>query len=211
MTDSKELYAFDVLIARDRNARVVGLDEAGRGPLAGPVVAAACILDYDSEILAVNDSKKLTAAKRDILFDQIIAKAKAYSIAEASWEEIDSLNILNASLLAMHRALMALPKIWSLALVDGNTPITALPQQQQLCVVKGDAQSACIGAASILAKVTRDRIMIDMHSKYPEYGFDIHKGYPTPAHIKILKERGMTPIHRRSFSIKFVAQTTLEL
>ena len=180
---------------------VCGCDEAGRGPLCGPVVAAAVILRTDTEIEGLNDSKKLTEKKRDALFDIIKEKAVAYAIAEASPEEIDEINILNASMLAMRRAIDGLKTKPDLALIDGNTSRGfTLPTKT---VVGGDAKSPSIAAASILAKVTRDRMCYEFDQEFPEYGFAKHKGYGTKIHIEAIKAYGVTPIHRPSF-LKFL-------
>ena len=176
---------------------VCGCDEAGRGPLCGPVVAAAVILPRGEIIDGLNDSKKLTEKKREALFDIIKERALAYAIAEASPEEIDEINILNASLLAMRRAVDALSVKADFALIDGNCSRGfEIPTQT---VVKGDARSYSIAAASVLAKVTRDRQCLEMDAKYPEYGFAGHKGYPTKAHMAKVIELGPCPEHRRSF------------
>ena len=180
---------------------VCGVDEAGRGPLAGPVVAAACILPEGLIIEGLDDSKKLTEKKRDKLFEIIKSEAIAYSIASASVEEIEEINILNASMLAMKRAVEGLTVRADLALIDGNIArgfdIPAIP------IIKGDAISPSIAAASILAKVTRDRMLIEYDSLYPEYGFAQHKGYSTKLHMEKVRELGVLPIHRRSF-LKFL-------
>ena len=174
-----------------------GVDEAGAGPLAGPVYAAAVILPREIGFPGLNDSKKLTAKKRDVLFDQITATAEAYSIAFVTAEEIDSLDILNARMLAMNRAIEGLSVQPDLCLIDGNRETDfGLPVQT---IVKGDSLSANIAAASILAKVTRDRFMLEMDEKYPQYGFATHKGYGTRAHYAALREFGPCPIHRRTF------------
>ena len=180
---------------------VCGCDEAGRGPLCGPVVAAAVILDPSIDIDGLNDSKKLTEKKREALFDVIKEKALAYAIAEATPEEIDDINILNASMLAMRRAVEALPVKADFALIDGNCSRGfTIPTET---VVKGDAKSASIAAASILAKVTRDRGCIELDKSYPEYGIAKHKGYPTKDHMDAVRLYGPSPIHRRSF-LKFL-------
>lgn len=180
---------------------VCGCDEAGRGPLCGPVVAAAVILSPDVVIEGLNDSKKLTEKKREALFDVIKEKAVAYAIAEATPEEIDEINILNASMLAMRRAVEALPVKADFALIDGNCSRGfTIPTET---VVKGDAISASIAAASILAKVTRDRGCIELDRLYPEYGIAKHKGYPTKDHMAAVIEHGPSPIHRKSF-LKFL-------
>ena len=177
---------------------VAGVDEAGRGPLAGPVVAAAVILDELQPIAGLADSKALTAARRERLFDEIRAKALCCSIAEASVEEIDRLNILQATMLAMRRAVQGLRLKPRLALVDGNRlPVLDVPAE---AVVKGDAKVAAISAASIVAKVTRDRWCAQLHDQYPQYGFAGHKGYGTAEHLAALQAHGACPQHRRSFA-----------
>ena len=176
---------------------ICGVDEAGRGPLAGPVCAAAVILPRGLEIDGLNDSKKLTEKKREALYDPIRAKAIAYGIAFATVEEIEELNILNATFLAMNRAIEQLNPVPELALIDGNRSTgIRFPSR---CVVKGDARCADIAAASVLAKVTRDRYMLEMAGKYPEYHFEQHKGYGTKLHYDALREYGPSPIHRMSF------------
>ncbi|WHI48051.1 MULTISPECIES: ribonuclease HII [unclassified Microbulbifer] len=177
---------------------IAGVDEVGRGPLAGDVVAAAVILDPNKPIAGLADSKKLTEKKREQLFDEICERALSYSIARATVEEIDQLNILQASLLAMHRAVAQLSVQPEFVLVDGNKK----PNWDYPCdtVVKGDGRVAAIGAASILAKVTRDREMVVLDSEYPGYGLAGHKGYPTKAHMEALQLQGPTPIHRTSFA-----------
>ncbi len=180
---------------------VCGTDEAGRGPLCGPVVAAAVILPRGIEIEGLNDSKKLSEKKREALFDIIKEKAIAYAIAEASPEEIDEINILNASMLAMRRAVEALPIPADFALIDGNCSRGFnIPTET---IVKGDAKSYSIAAASILAKVTRDRGCIELDKQYPEYGIAKHKGYPTKDHMNAVREHGVAPIYRKSF-LKFL-------
>lgn len=177
---------------------LAGADEAGRGPLAGDVVAAAVILDPARPIAGLNDSKKLSEKKREKLFEEIVEKAHAYCIASASVEEIDRINILHASMLAMKRAVEGLPVQPSRVQVDGNRcPGLSIPCE---AIIKGDGLIAEISAASILAKVTRDRQMLELHEVYPEYGFAQHKGYPTAQHRAILQQLGPTPHHRRSFA-----------
>jgi len=177
---------------------VAGVDEAGRGPLAGDVVAAAVILDESHTLSGLTDSKLVSATHRNRLFLEIREQAIAFSIARASVEEIDSLNILQASLLAMHRAVSRLPGAPHFVYVDGNRlPSWDYPSQ---AVVKGDSRIASIAAASILAKVTRDREMEALDAKYPGYGLARHKGYPTRAHMEALRKLGPTPVHRKSFS-----------
>ncbi len=174
-----------------------GVDEAGRGPLAGPVCAAAVILPRGTQIEGLNDSKKLSEKKREALYDLIIDKAVSYGIAFASVEEIEEYNILNATFLAMNRALARLKPVPELALIDGNRNTgIELPSR---CIVGGDGCCADIAAASILAKVTRDRYMDSMAKQYPAYGFDRHKGYGTKAHYAAIRENGPCPIHRLSF------------
>ena len=180
---------------------VCGCDEAGRGPLCGPVVAAAVILPKDLVIEGLNDSKKLTEKKRDALFDIIKEKAVAYAIAEATPAEIDEINILNASMLAMRRAVEALPVPSDFALLDGNCSRGfSIPTET---VVKGDAKSMSIAAASILAKVTRDRQCEELDKLYPEYGIAKHKGYPTKDHMDAVRKFGPAPIYRKTF-LKFL-------
>lgn len=177
---------------------VAGVDEVGRGPLCGAVVTAAVILDPTRPILGLNDSKKLTQAKREALFDEICEKALSFCIARAEVEEIDRLNILQATMLAMQRAVEGLHVTPKLALIDGNRcPKLAVPAAP---VVKGDSQVPAIAAASILAKVSRDREMSAFELIYPGYGIGGHKGYPTPVHLEALARLGPTPIHRRSFA-----------
>lgn len=177
---------------------VAGVDEVGRGPLCGPVVTAAVILDPARPILGLNDSKKLSEARRERLFDEIREKALAWCIGRAEVEEIDRLNILQATFLAMQRAVAGLAVRPSLALIDGNRcPVLEVPAAP---VVQGDGRVPAIAAASILAKVSRDREMAALDALYPGYGMAGHKGYPTPAHLEALRRLGPTPIHRRSFA-----------
>jgi ribonuclease HII len=177
---------------------IAGVDEAGRGPLAGPVVAAAVILDELQPIKGLADSKKLGPRTRERLFDEIRAKALCCSIAQASVEEIDALNILQATLLAMRRAVDGLRLRPHKVLVDGDRlPALQMPSE---AIVRGDARVKAISAASILAKVQRDRLCAVLHEQHPQYGFDGHKGYPTPAHLAALREHGACPQHRRSFA-----------
>ena len=175
-----------------------GVDEAGRGPLAGPVVAAAVILDPHNPIDGLNDSKKLSAKRREALAIEIRAKALAWSVAEASVEEIDQINILHASMLAMQRAVRGLALTPEKALIDGNRcPLLACPAE---AIVGGDGKVAAIAAASILAKTVRDAGMLSLHANYPMYGFDRHMGYPTAFHLQALREHGPSPVHRRSYA-----------
>ena len=178
---------------------ICGVDEAGRGPLAGPVFAAAVILPAGLRIEGLDDSKKLGEATRERLFDEILANASAYGVASASHDEIDELNILRATFLAMRRAVGALGAAPDLAIVDGNMdPGLGV---RTVCVVGGDGKSASVAAASILAKVSRDRHMADMAEKYPQYGFERHKGYGTKLHYDRLREFGPSEIHRKSFKL----------
>lgn len=176
---------------------VCGVDEAGRGPLAGPVTAAAVILDPSRRIEGLDDSKKLSEAARERLAPIIRERALAFAVAESTAEEIDRLNILQATLLAMQRAVAALPLGPIRAVVDGNRlPMLAVPAE---AVVKGDGKIAAIAAASILAKTVRDHGMLELHAQFPQYGFDRHMGYPTAVHLAALQVHGASPHHRRSF------------
>ena len=187
---------------------VAGVDEVGRGPLAGPVLAAAVILPQEVSINGINDSKKLSPAKRDILFEEVKKQAVCWSVGIATVAEIDRLNILQASLLAMQRAVYSLNNSPEYVLVDAvQIPEVSLPQ---LPIIKGDGKSISIAAASIVAKVTRDRMMERFDREYPQYGFAGHKGYGTPGHLKALKVNGISPLHRRSFIKKFIASEVQE-
>ncbi len=198
MRSSKFFKAEQATLMWDTPGLVAGVDEAGRGPLAGPVVAAAVILDDLNPIQGLADSKKLTAARREKLYDEIRAKALCCSIAEASVEEIDQLNILQATLLAMRRAVEGLRLKPTKVLVDGNR----LPTLDVLAeaIVKGDAKVPAISAASILAKVHRDRWCAEYHAQFPQYGFAAHKGYGTAEHMAGLRAHGACPQHRKTFS-----------
>jgi len=177
---------------------LAGVDEVGRGPLAGPVVAAAVILDPERPIEGLRDSKKLTERRREVLAEQIRERALAWSLGRAEVHEIDEINILQASLLAMQRAVAGLSVVPELVLVDGNRcPRLDYPSQ---AVIKGDALVPAISAASIIAKVSRDREMIELDSSYPGYGLAKHKGYPSKAHLEALQALGVTPVHRRSYA-----------
>ena len=177
---------------------ICGVDEAGRGPLAGPVFAAAVILDPARPISGLRDSKKLTAARRDALVPLIKQNALAWAIAECSEAEIDQLNILQATMLAMRRAVEALATVPTLALIDGNRcPVMKI---QTIAIVEGDDKVDSISAASILAKTARDAALVVLHATYPQYGFDQHKGYPTAMHLARLREHGVSPVHRRSYA-----------
>lgn len=183
---------------------VCGVDEAGRGPLAGDVFAAAVVFAPDTVIEGINDSKKLTEKKREKLFDEIIEKALFYSIKTATVEEIESINILNSAMLAMKRAVESLGTTPDIVLVDGNK--TPDVEEKTQSVVKGDAKSQSIAAASILAKVSRDRYMLEMAEKYPQYQFEKHKGYGTKLHYQMIDKFGESPIHRPSFLKKYYAK-----
>lgn len=181
---------------------VCGIDEAGRGPLAGPVYAAAVILPIGHIVEGVNDSKKISEKKRDLLFDKIIDECVCYSVGTASEQEIDEINILQATFLAMRRAVAGLEIKPDIALVDGNKkPGLDIAEQT---IVKGDSKSANIAAASIIAKVSRDRYMLEMAEKYPQYQFEKHKGYGTKLHYEMLEKYGISPIHRKTFLKKFL-------
>ena len=183
---------------------ICGVDEAGRGPLAGRVYAAAVILPSDCVIEGLNDSKKLTEKKREALFDEIKEKALAYGIASADEKEIDEINILNATFLAMKRAIASLSVRPDLALIDGNQkPHTDI---EEVTVIKGDAKSMSIAAASVLAKVSRDRFMLEMAEKYPQYEFARHKGYGTKLHYEKIAQYGVCDIHRRTFLKKILGE-----
>jgi ribonuclease HII len=177
---------------------ICGVDEAGRGPLAGPVFAAAVILDPAKPIEGLRDSKKLTEAKRDVLAMQIKSDALAWSIAQCSEAEIDSLNILQATMLAMRRAIEGLQIVPTLALIDGNRcPVISIRSE---AIIKGDDKVPAISAASILAKTARDAALVILHEQYPHYAFDQHKGYPTALHMERLQLHGVSPVHRRSYA-----------
>lgn len=177
---------------------ICGVDEAGRGPLAGPVFAAAVILDPDRPIAGLRDSKKLTEARRDVLAIQIKVNALAWSVAQCSEAEIDTLNILQASMLAMRRAVEGLKLLPTLALIDGNRcPVMAIRSE---AIIQGDDKVPAISAASILAKTARDAALVILHQQYPHYAFDQHKGYPTALHLERLRLHGVSPVHRKSYA-----------
>lgn len=200
-----ELWKFEHIAFDEGYSCVCGVDEAGRGPLAGPVCAAAVILPPDLVIEGLNDSKKLTDKRRRALYDVITEQALAYGIAFASEQEIDEINILQATFLAMRRAVEQLRLRPELALVDGNREpdFGEIPVRT---IIKGDSLSANIAAASILAKVTRDRFMEEQDAIYPQYGFALHKGYGTQAHYATLRAHGPCPIHRRTFLKKLYGE-----
>ena len=177
---------------------ICGVDEAGRGPLAGPVYAAAVILDPARPVTGLRDSKKLSEASRDALAQEIKTHAIAWAIAECSEEEIDRLNILQASMLAMRRAVEQLSVVPTLALIDGNRcPVMSIRSE---AIVKGDDKVQAISAASILAKTARDAALLVLHAQYPQYAFDQHKGYPTALHLERLRQHGVSPVHRKSYA-----------
>ena len=198
-------YAYEAAANEQGYQHICGIDEAGRGPLAGPVFAAAVILPQGLMIDGLNDSKKMTEKKREALFEVIQKEAIGYSIAFATEQEIDDINILQATFLAMRRALEGLNVPVDYALVDGNR-MPDLGDVSGEPVVKGDAQSANIAAASILAKVSRDRVMLEIDKLYPEYQFAKHKGYGTKLHRELLQKYGMCPVHRRSFMKKILGE-----
>ena len=189
---------------REKYEVVCGCDEAGRGPLAGDVFAAAVVFDKDTVIEGINDSKKLTAKKREKLFDEIIEKAQDFSIQCATVAEIEEINILNCAMLAMKRSVEAMKIKPNVCLIDGNK--TPELECDAIAVIKGDAQSQAIAAASILAKVARDRYMLQMAEKYPEWQFEKHKGYGTKLHYQMIDKYGESPIHRPSFLKKYYAK-----
>ena len=191
MQESLDLFAYD-------GELICGVDEAGRGPLAGPVMAAAVILDPDHPIDGLRDSKKLSEARRDVLAEEIKKYALAWSVAECSEQEIDELNILQATMLAMRRAVEGLAITPTLALIDGNRcPVMSVRSE---AIVKGDDKVAAISAASFLAKTARDHALYKLHLTYPQYALDQHKGYPTALHLERLREHGVAPIHRKSYA-----------
>lgn len=192
------MLEFEEKFYKEGKILIAGVDEAGRGPLAGPVCAAAVILPEDCEIEGLNDSKKISEKKRELLFDVIIEKALAYSIAFGSVKEIEEYNILEATYIAMNRAINGLNIKPDFALIDGNRVPKGIGIPCET-IVKGDAKSCSIAAASILAKVTRDRLMLEYDKKYPEYLFSAHKGYGTKAHYEAIKQHGVCEIHRLSF------------
>jgi ribonuclease HII len=206
VSDTGGLYLFDKDILSRATGPLVGIDEAGRGPLAGPVVAAAVILDLTRPIDGVDDSKKVAPEKRERLYAAICQGAVAWGVGEASHEEIDRHNILQATFLAMARALDNIRMPWGVALVDGNQYIPAVARAAQRPIVRGDGLSASVAAASIVAKVTRDRIMGRYHHQYPQWDFAAHKGYPTLGHRRRIGEIGLSEIHRKSFCKKFTEE-----
>ena len=199
--ESGNLWIYEDDYRKSGKSFICGVDEAGRGPLAGPVFAAAVILPFGLDIEGLNDSKKISEKKREYLFDVICEKALAFGIASSSEKEIDDINILNASLLAMKRAVEKLSVQPDMILVDGNKTFDTDIDIKSL--VKGDSLSANIAAASILAKVSRDRFMLDLAEKYPQYMFEKHKGYPTKLHYECVEANGISEVHRKSFFKKY--------
>ncbi len=204
--DSKDWLFYEKEALSEGFQQICGIDEVGRGPLAGPVFASAVILPTGCVISGVNDSKKLSPKKREELFDIIKAKAVGWAIGFATEQEIDQINILQATFLAMRRAVEALPTKPDLALVDGNRPPFLGDGIKVRTIVKGDSSSESIAAASIMAKVSRDRLMIKLDELYPEYGFTRNKGYGTAEHVKALLQYGPCPIHRTSFLKKILGE-----
>ena len=205
------LYNFDRAVRDECRGIIIGIDEVGRGPLAGPVMAAAVILHPDKIIPGINDSKKLSPEARERCCSHITSEALAYAVGSASVEEIDRLNILQATFLAMQRALDVISQPWTMALIDGNQFLPTIPHERQRTVVRGDAQSASVAAASIIAKVTRDHLMKDCHKRFPMYDFSGNKGYGTALHRACIREYGLCEVHRRSFCEGLAAQTRLAL
>jgi ribonuclease HII len=205
------LYAFDKELILSKGCIPAGVDEAGRGAFAGPVIAAAVCLDYDTPIEGINDSKKLSEAERERLYGEIVRSARGWAVGSASCAEVDKYNVLEATYLAMKRALEELQCTWDFALIDGNRSVPYIPEAKQKTVIKGDASSASIAAASIIAKVTRDRLMIQAHQQYSHYDFATNKGYGTELHRNYIIANGLCKIHRRSFCEDLVLQTRLEL
>ena len=206
MNRSSELYLFDELFRQKGFSALCGIDEAGRGPLAGPVCAAAVILDPTEPLEGLDDSKKISPRRREILFSQITAKALAFGVGWADEKEIDQLNILQATFLAMHRAVDQMGLAPDLLLVDGNRD-PGFSGIETVCVVGGDRQSASVAAASILAKVSRDRyVSTELERQYPQYQFARHKGYGTKLHYEMLDQYGPCPEHRRTFLKKWEAR-----
>ena len=204
MKSLDELFAMERSLHAEGLALVCGADEAGRGPLAGPVYAAAVILPENCDLPGLDDSKKLTEKKREALFDVIKDQAVSWGVASASVEEIEEMNILSAALLAMDRAIAQLDPKPRLALIDGNTVKgISVPARN---VIGGDGKCACIAAASVLAKVSRDRFMRELAAQYPQYGFEKHKGYGTKAHYEAVDRYGLCPAHRPSFFKKYYAK-----
>lgn len=196
----ENLYEFDRIQRAEMGSVICGVDEAGRGPLAGPVCCAAVVLAPEVRYDGLNDSKKITAKLREKLYDEIIASCAAYSVVMIDNETVDNINVLAATMLGMKQAVEQLKVHPAAALIDGNrAPDRLCGNIPCVTVVKGDAMSAAIAAASVIAKVVRDRYMLELHKEYPEYGFDKHKGYPTKLHYEAINEYGITPYHRKTF------------
>jgi ribonuclease HII len=205
--ESRLLWRHDRALLKDYPL-IAGVDEAGRGTLAGSVVAACVVLDYGMLLDGINDSKKLSAKNRRICYNKITAAAKAFGLGECTPGEVDRYNILQATFIAMARAVKASGVRPDLVLVDGNNCIPGLPFRQQ-CLVKGDGRSAAVAAASILAKVTRDAQMEELHKSFPQYGFDQNRGYGTSQHLNAIKCHGYSPVHRKTFRPVSLLQTSL--
>ncbi len=203
MKDPNELLEYENIEVQNGVKLIAGVDEVGRGPLAGPVVCASCIMPLDDLIEGVNDSKKLTEKTRERLFDIIKGKAICFNIAEVDEKTIDEINILNATKLCMKNAVEGLSETPETLLIDAIKLEDLNPKIKQVSIIKGDAKSYNIACASILAKVHRDRLMVNLHDHYPQYNFKKNKGYGTAEHVNALKEFGATPIHRRSFIKNF--------
>ncbi|MDR3012177.1 MAG: ribonuclease HII [Chitinispirillales bacterium] len=198
-----DLYQHDMILAAQGAVRIAGVDEAGRGPLAGPVVAAAVVLNLSEPIDGINDSKKISEKRREALYEQIIQKAQKYATGISSPKEIDEINILQATFLAMKRAIEAINGFYDFLLIDGNQYVAGLSKDNQRSLTGGDAKSASIAAASIVAKVTRDRMMGEYHNQYPQYDFGKHKGYGTKKHREMITQHGLCEIHRKTFLKSF--------
>lgn len=197
----QDIYEFDRGIIKNRGCRyLLGIDEAGRGPLAGPVAIGAVVLDLNNPIAEINDSKKLSEKKRIYLFKKIVEKAIFKKVVTLSAKDIDEINILKATFKGMAECVKSYPSIQDIhVLIDGNRPIPSIDSFKQECIVKGDAKSASVAAASILAKVSRDQIMKKLSTLYPGYGFEKHKGYGTKTHIEAIKRLGISGVHRKTF------------
>jgi len=209
MSECPDRYRFDREKREAAGADIVGVDEAGRGPLAGPVVAAAVVLDLDKPIDGLNDSKKLSEKRRNELCTRIRNEAVFCGVGIVGPERIDKINILQATFQAMNDALAGAPAAF--CLVDGNHPVPGVDPSRQEAVIKGDGKSASVGAASIVAKVTRDALLYELDAKYPAYGFAAHKGYGTARHRSAIVQFGLTPEHRKSFCHTLIQQTRLAL
>lgn len=200
------LFKYDLKVLKESEFEyIIGIDEAGRGPLAGPVVAASAVLNLNNIIEGINDSKKISPKKRKHFYDILINETIYYKIIQISEKDIDLINIRQATIKAMEKCVSKWGKLKkSLVLIDGDIKISNVPSKRQRCIIKGDSTSASIAAASILAKVYRDEIMVGYSHQYPNYGFDNHKGYGTREHIAAIKEHGLCPIHRESFCTKLI-------